>query len=43
MKELKVYAASLVSVSLALVVLGLSVRLFWEALKLGWSLVDLFL
>lgn len=43
MKELKVFAASLAMTSLSLVALGLAVRLFWEALKLGWSMVDLFL
>jgi hypothetical protein len=43
MKELKVFVSSLAMTSLALVTLGLMVRLFWEALKLGWSFVDLVL
>lgn len=43
MKELKVFATSLAMMSLSLVALGMCVRLFWEALKLGWSFVDLFL
>lgn len=43
MKELKAYIFSVGAVSLSLVALGLMVRLFWEALKLGWSFVDLLL
>ena len=43
MKELKVFAVSLLSTIVSLVMLGMTLRLLWEAIKLGWSFVDLFL
>jgi hypothetical protein len=43
MKELKNWAMSLAGASLSLITIGMVLRLFWEALKLGWSFVDLFL
>jgi len=40
MKELKVFAASLFVTTLLLIAAGLTARLLWESLKLGWSFVD---
>lgn len=43
MKELRDWAVSLASASLMLITIGMVLRLFWEAIKLGWSMVDFFL
>ena len=43
MKELKIFAASLFVTALLLIAAGLTARLLWESIKLGWHVVDLVL
>jgi hypothetical protein len=43
MSQLGKWAMSLASASLSLITIGMVLRLFWEAIKLGWSMVDFFL